>query len=143
MSYMNDERELPPATRLICSLVLAAAVPSLALLGLLIGLSRDSSDTILREIMMPLLALFVGQALLLAIPITLSRWRRMRNPLRETIIIGALTAPGPLGYVTLLFALPSPLQAILLWLLVALLGAIGGAIFWALATNLGRMPVAE
>lgn len=129
-------RSLPSVPRIIAGLLLASIVPYLALAPVIV-----EADMIRAPIESHLLlfSITAGQSLVFAGPIVLWRWPRMRRPLEECQIIGALAAPGPLGYFLLIVVAPvSPMPAAVFLLVVALMGAVGGGIFWAVATSLGR-----
>ena len=90
------------------------------------------------------LLIYVGQSAVIAIPAVLSRWRKMANPLLESVIVAAVLAPGPLGYFGIALASTgNPWIGLRAFLWIAQLGAIGGFVGWAVATNLGRQPLSK
>lgn len=122
---------LPPHTykrgRLMLGLLLAPTVPS----ALMVVLA--SGEGLQGFLFMSLLGLMA-----VAIPFTpLMAWRlpRTRHPLLTTILLGALSAPGPFGYTLALVGSlgegPSLVAAVLLT--TTPFGALGGLIFYMCA----------
>ena len=138
MSYLSRGPALPPLSRLVAGLAFAIAVPSVILIGLLEmrGVRFEENPTSSFE----MIAVWIGQIAMLAIPIGLWRWARMERPLIECTILGAVVAPGPLGFALIVFGVIfDPLATIITWAVVTAMGAAGGAIFWAIATDFGNL----
>ena len=136
MSYARFERALPPVRWFVAGLFFAGVLPFLLLIWIL-SLGAAYSEGGASELAVITL-FFVGQSFLLAIPLGVRRWRVMERPLLECLVIGAITAPGPLGYAGVgLLAVFSPM-AIVVFAVLAIAGAMGGFIFWAIVTRFGR-----
>jgi hypothetical protein len=138
LSYDDHVRNFPSLPRAIAAVITAAAIPTLIFVQTngVLGDIKNPSD--LRDLAM-VLAFYVGQSVIIAIPIALFRWRRMSRPLLECMVLGALLAPGPLGYFGILVAAAyNPIGGFRFFFILALLGALGGFLGWAVATRLGR-----
>lgn len=137
MPWDDPIRGFPPWPRAVAAITAAVLTPTLLYLHTLRIWNGGESLHDLAELALVLM-IYVGQSVVIAIPIGLFRWRRMRSPLIECVLLGAILAPGPLGYFGLAFAFESGLsEGFHSLMLLAPLGAVGGFIAWAVATKAG------
>lgn len=134
MAYADNARSLPPVTALLAGIIAAVAVPGLLILlyfKVVGGLDAVGAITD----MLTFLGIAIGQALAIAIPLGLYHWSKSKRPLRDCVLIGAVSAPGPLGYLGLTLALSgNAAWALVIWAVLGGLGALGGACFYWAAT---------
>jgi hypothetical protein len=142
MSYREPLRAFPTFGRSVAAVTSAIVLPSFLYIQSSGGWTRVRTAQDVAGVAL-FLAFFVGQAALLAIPVVLMRWRRMRDPLVECVIFGTLLAPGPIGlFFCIGFLLGGPPSvALRFWVPIAASGAVGGFAGWAVATRFGKDPL--